>query len=133
VYNTRARKYLGFGDSATIDLPSFQGRLICLLPYKVEQVTLSGPQRARRGQHVMLRAAVKTDDLAPGEHVVYFDVTSPTGVRRPLYCAVRSAPQGKATLEIPLALNDPLGQWTVTARDVMTGVEATTHFSLEEN
>jgi hypothetical protein len=36
-------------------------------------------------------------------------------------------------LEIPLALNDPLGQWTVTARDVMTGVEATTHFSLEEN
>jgi hypothetical protein len=123
-YNVRTGEYLGFGEEAKIDLPSFEGRLLCLLPYKVEHVDLTAPGRAKPGEVVTIKAEIKTDGDPPGEHVIYFEATSPTGARRPLYCGTRVAPDGKASFEIPFALNDHTGEWTVTARDVMTGVEA---------
>jgi len=131
-YDVRGRKYLGFGESATVDLPSFEGRLLCLLPYKVERVALFVPERSERGRRVTVRATVQTDGPVPGEHVFYLQVTSPTGAKRPLYCAVRRAPGGEARFDIPLALNEPLGRWTITARDVLTGTESTAHLQLDK-
>ncbi|MCF7853156.1 MAG: beta-galactosidase trimerization domain-containing protein [Candidatus Pacebacteria bacterium] len=130
-YNVREGKYLGYGESATIDLPSFQGRLLCLLPYKVEKIVLAAPKQAKAGTTVTLEATIQTNGEAPGEHIVYFDITSPTGARRPLYCKTRIAPGGKATLTIPFAVNDQPGQWTVRVNDVMTGVATAQHIVLQ--
>jgi len=123
ITDVRTGDYLGFNDSATIDLPSYKAKLLCLLPYRVMRVNVEGPATVNRGDHVSLQATVETDGEAPGEHVLYFEVTSPTGARRPLYCKTRTAPEGRAELTIPLALNDPAGEWMVMVRDVMTGAE----------
>lgn len=133
IYDVRGRKYLGYGESATLALPSFEGRLLCLLPYEVEGVTLCGPESARPGELVKFNARVTTADGAePGEHVLAFEVTSPTGARRPLYGCVRPAADGMAELTIPMALNDPLGEWIVAVRDVMSGCSATARLALQE-
>lgn len=131
VYNVRSGDYLGFGSSATIEVPSFRARLLCLLPYKVEELELDAPTEAASGRVVAVRAQVRTDGEMPGEHVFYFEVKTPAGARRPLYGKTRVAPGGRATHEIPFALNDPAGEWSVTVHDVMTGAAAVQMIRLE--
>jgi len=130
-YDVRRGAYLGHKESVTIDLPPFRGRLLCLLPYRVRGVDLSGPRSARPGRRITVAAEVTASGRKPGEHVIHFEVTSPTGARRPLYCRTRTAAHGRAELTIPFAHNDPPGQWTIRARDVMTGITTTRHVRLE--
>jgi hypothetical protein len=58
-------------------------------------------------------------------------VTGPDGEDRHYY-ARTLCPEGlSAQTIIPFALNDPPGQWRITARDVLTGTRATTTITLE--
>jgi hypothetical protein len=47
------------------------------------------------------------------------------------YDANLPAPDGKAVLVLPLALNDPAGHWTLKARDVATGTSAIKRFQVQ--
>ncbi|MCF7853155.1 MAG: hypothetical protein K9N51_00030 [Candidatus Pacebacteria bacterium] len=131
-YDVRSRRYLGFGESATIDLPPFEGRLLCLLPYKVTGVQADIPRRTTAGNVLSVPTTIRTSGEQPGEHVLYIDVTSPSGARRPLYCKTKVAPAGRAVFQIPFALNDPVGKWTVTIRDVMSGMQTTKKIHLHK-
>jgi len=51
-------------------------------------------------------------------------VLGPDGVEREHYSGAWHAPEGKLTVHIPLALNDPVGRWTLLVRDVVTGLES---------
>jgi len=125
VYDVRKREYLGFAESAALDLPSFEGRLLSLLPYNVTALELDAPKRIVPGTVAEVTAKVRTERGAPGDHLFYFEVTSPTGARRPLYCGTRAGEGGKAGIKVPFALNDPEGAWQILARDVLTGSEQT--------
>jgi len=124
VYNVRSGKHLGLGTSAQVDLPSYHGRLLALLPYQVTDVRLDAPKTARAGEIIRMRADVRAGEAQPGEHVLHMEVFSPTGYRNVLYCKTRAAPSGRAEFVVPFADNDRLGDWQMTVRDVMTGVEA---------
>ena len=47
-----------------------------------------------------------------------------------MYSANIAGPNGVCTGSFPLALSDPPGEWTLTARDVATGVEDSATFTL---
>jgi len=123
-YNVRTRKYLGETTEAEVDLPSFHGRLLALLPYKVESVEISTASTWQAGRTLNLSAQVKTN-VAPDEHVLRLEVHSPTGYRNLLYCKTCTARAGKVDFTIPFANNDREGPWRILVRDVMSGVEGT--------
>jgi hypothetical protein len=56
-----------------------------------------------------------------GSHVVHVDVLDPQGTPMPQYSGNLLAPGGHAARQIPLALNDPAGQWTIRVHDVLSG------------
>ncbi|MHB9024095.1 MAG: beta-galactosidase [Armatimonadota bacterium] len=122
-YNVRARKYLGYGDAATIDLPSFEGRLLALLPYQVTGVKLTAAPRVKAGENLALTAQVTTGGPPPGDHLLRLEAYSPTGHAVLLYARTLTAPGGKAECTIPFAFNDRPGKWKIVVRDVLTGVE----------
>ena len=60
----------------------------------------------------------------PADHVCRIEVTDPTGNARPEYgervlCAI-----GQGQYVLPLAHNDPVGQWKVRATEIVSGKTA---------
>lgn len=122
IYDVRERQYLGQGTEATLKLPSFQARLLSLLPYRVTEVQLRAAGSVRRGSIATVTAQVRTS-AAPSQHLLRLEVVSPTGYRTLPYSRLETAPHGAATFTIPFAYNDRPGVWQITVRDVLTGTE----------
>lgn len=122
LYDCRAGRYLGQTDRHEITIvPGLAGLYACLptrptgLKVDAAAVRVGEPLRLRLGL-----AAAAPDVLS----VVRVEVAGPDGRPRPWYAAnavIRGA-TGQAT--VPLALNDPPGEWRLTARDVATGLTA---------
>ena len=121
IYDMRARQYIGETDSTLTTLGPGETAMYALLPYEVTGLQITG-------ELPDLRASVMGDgDLT--DHVLHVTVTDPQGNPAPAYTRNVLAPGGSAELHIPLALNDPAGEWTVTVRDVLSGVEASATFT----
>jgi len=134
VYDMRTgRRY---GQTAVVTLPLQPGRALVLshLPYEVTGVhitrTRPGSVAYRRGETVVLAATVTAVVSKPDHHVFRIEVTGPDGARRDAHCRNVDAPGGVATIEIPVALNAPPGQWSTTVRDVATGMVAVERFEV---
>jgi hypothetical protein len=112
---------LGEGDSITLDLRDNPHALLAVLPYKIDGVTLQA-QPGRLGQDLPLELALQVTGGEPVRHVVHFDVYRPDGTRN--YSLSRNVvcPAGRWSGTLPLALNDPAGQWTIQAREVCSGL-----------
>lgn len=121
VYDVRRKKPLDqvaeFRISATPSLAEMYG----LLPYKVTALAIRGLGECRPGG----RPRFQFDLAAPaplGEHVIHVRVTDGTGRERREYGCDLIAPQGRTEYELPLALDDPCGEWRMAAQDVASGV-----------
>lgn len=116
IYDMRRREYLGETRAIETTLAPGEAACFAVLPYRVTGVQLTGAGRD-------LRATV----LAEGEvgpHVLHVSVTDPAGNPAPAYARNVSAPDGVADLHVPLAANDPVGTWTVSVRDALSGATA---------
>ncbi len=58
----------------------------------------------------------------PG-HVLWLGVSDPAGAARPYYGAMLAGEDARQSWEIPLALNDSDGTWTITVTDVISGAK----------
>ena len=125
VYDVRARKALGHTDRVACALPLGGAALYALLPYRVEGVELRGPREAKAGQSHRVSCVVR-GSAPPSDHVLHLDVRRPDGTRAGHYSLNLVARGGRAEAEIPFALNDPPGRWTLVARDVASGARAET-------
>lgn len=133
VYELRSDpRYFGETDAVTATLRPAVGAVFALLPYEVERVELRGPERIRAGEVLTLAGAIVPKGGAAGEHhVVRLEVAGPDG--RPLACfaANLDAPSGRFTCDLPLALNDPAGRWSVTATDCISRKAVTMMVTVE--
>jgi uncharacterized protein YfaS (alpha-2-macroglobulin family) len=68
-------------------------------------------------------------DAEPGMHVVRIDVSGPDGIKAH-YGSQHVLSDGIAEGEIPLAFNDAIGTWTITATDIATGTVGTAEFEV---
>lgn len=88
---------------------------------------LTAPASVKRAQPVALEV-----HLTPGlATVVRLTVTGPDGAPRPWYAAnlaIRDS-QGHATF-CP-ALNDPVGKWTFTATEIVSGATAVARLAVQ--
>lgn len=118
---TTGGRYAGVGKSVTLDLRDNPYALLAVLPYKIDAVTLKA-QPGQLGKGLPLDFTMKVTGGNPVRHVVHLDVTEPNGV--PNYTLSRNyvVTGGRWSGVIPLALNDPEGQWTIKAREVDSGL-----------
>ncbi|MEW6359587.1 MAG: beta-galactosidase [Planctomycetota bacterium] len=114
VYDVRARRHLGKTDTIEAVIPPGHAGFYALLGYPVKNVEVSC------GEAVACRVNADGD---VGDHVVHVDVLRPDGSAHPAYSMNVIAENGLARFNIPFALNDPAGEWTVVCRDVASGVE----------
>jgi hypothetical protein len=74
----------------------------------------------KAGDVVRYNVSVECDGGQPGLHVFRIEVLGPDGGPRTHYGAKLLAQTGNAAGEIPLALNDAPGKWTIRATDIAT-------------
>jgi hypothetical protein len=121
IYDVREGKYLGGGEEVSLGVAPHQVKLLALMPYQVEgmQVT-AGPAR---GRQVPVKAELRVAGGRAGRHVFRLTLLGPDG--QEIACLARNveAPGGVYENEIPLALNDPPGKYTLAFRDVATGTQ----------
>lgn len=121
-YDARTGTYLG--KLKDVPLPVQQNAvLIARLDYRVTGVTLQSTQPDR--QTVNLAIGVQAT-AKPGRHVVHLEVLEPDGKSSYFYTQNLEIFDGRGNTTLHLALNDKLGKWKITAREVVSGQTATT-------
>jgi hypothetical protein len=123
VYNVFDGKYLGETDAVERTVVPGVLQLLAALPAQVTGIRLELPAaEGKPGDTVELTSQVEG---GKGVGTVFrIEWMGPDGKAVPPYALNLAAPQGRARAKVTLALDDKPGQWTVTARDVLTGVTA---------
>ena len=108
---------------ATIDLPPHAGRLLCLYPAPVQQLSVEVDGRCAAGSARAIRVAVLDNRKRqmPGRQVLQVEILDPDGRRHDesgLYRAVR----GEASIPFRPALNDPAGTWRINVTEKASGL-----------
>ena len=123
LYEVRAHDYLGSTDRTEVTLKQATALLFAQLPYRIEGVTATA-RAATRGQGALLDISVQTDGASPADHACVIDVQDADGHRRDALRATVLCPGGKARHMVPIALNDPVGDWLLTVTETVSGATA---------
>ena len=119
MYDVLTGRDLGAGATQELALPSASLTLLACLPYRVTAVDASAAP-ARVGGTLTGSVRVVTDGAPAGRHVVHLAATRPDGQVVRYLARNLTAPAGAAAFALPLALNEPPGQWTLTLTEVTT-------------
>lgn len=123
VYDARAGKYLGKKSTAEFSLDKYQPTILALLPEPVEAIRIDAPNEVTGGSLVDVKLTLVAPKVGDA-HAFRVTVKGPDGKEiRPLTRTLM-APKGQAMLQIPFALSDPAGNYTLYARDIATGISA---------
>jgi hypothetical protein len=133
LYDVRSGKYLGMADSVNCDLRFASATVLSALPYRVQGVEVHAPMRCAAGEMCDVGVRIRGEgDTTGAMPVIRINVIGPEGGERHYY-ARTLYPEGlQASLRVPFALNDPLGEWRIVARDVLTGMTGSAKVRLEE-
>ncbi len=115
--------YLGKTDRPRVTLKGAGSALLAVLPYQAQGLSMSAPGSARLGERVRVPLRLTTTGRS-GRHVVRVTATDPGGSDSFLYSANVTLTGGTGDYYLPLALNDAVGAWTLTAREAVSGQEA---------
>jgi len=133
LYDVRRRKFLGKRKELALTVTPGVAELYSLLPYSVEgvEISLAGDAIAP-GKVARAQAKVRISAEKPGDHVLVTRVSDPTGRHRKEHDQNIVAKGGVCSAEVPIALNDPSGEWKLEFRDVASGVVATATFRVSK-
>lgn len=124
LYDVLEGKYLGFTSQTNTEI-SYRANLYALSPYKVSAVNLSGLTTAVAGIPTSLKIQVQTEGNAqPSKHAFRVEIVAADGKKLSFYSQNIVAEKGNAEVNIPWALNDQPGKYTVTVRDIMSSITA---------
>jgi hypothetical protein len=102
--------------------------LYAALPYDVQALELTAPEKIEAGNRLVFNVRVKTKGDLPGEHAVHVTLArvgdhAPDHLSHTVVCS-----DGAGQHYFPLALNESPGTYILQARDVVTGVETLPHY-----
>lgn len=133
-YDVRQGKYLGEVNVAPVPIRGYDGALFARCDYAIDGITVN-VEDAERGEPLQVEIGVKT--IRGGKannrierHVVRLEVVDPNGKSNYFYTRNIDVRDASHRETIHTALNDPAGQWTIRARDVISGKEAKAAFRL---
>jgi len=137
VYEARAGRYMGLVDSIQDTFPPGHVHIYALLDYRVAGLAVKpAAQRVRRGGTATFSCEVLAGDAPEGRgadlHALRVRVSDPQGRELPAYWTTVLAPEGRAEIRLPLALDEAIGPHQVMVTDVISGEKATAQFHVEE-
>ena len=118
----RSQQMLGIAPTIATVLKPGEPKLFAVLP-----ASAGGEAAAARMVTVQAGQSVNIPFAFAGlsmPQAVRYEVTDATGRSRPEYSGVIVAPAGQGEIMVPLAVNDPKGDWRVEFTHVLTGAEA---------
>ena len=124
-YDLRLGRYQGATGMAHIELRPSEVGILAFLPYRVDGLHLERP----RAPKTDVAARVMAQSGTLGRHVLYATVQDPQGRSLPALERVVETLAGPAVIDVPMALNDASGQYTVIVRDVASGTKAEATYS----
>ncbi len=141
VYNVRTHEPLeaGLEDGQLkldVDLPAGDATLLAVLPghwklltpdKTLQRYEVKVPEQVARGED--LRIGVTWGEI--GRRVVRLEVRRPDGSDAP-WLTRNLLIKGEQSIEAAVALDEQAGEWTVTATDVVTGMQAKGTFEVTE-
>ncbi|MGD0094267.1 MAG: alpha-amylase family protein, partial [Planctomycetota bacterium] len=123
VYDMREGRYLGNVDHLDLTVAPSSAKLFALLPYRVEKLTVALDKPAvRAGETVTVSVAVVSDGKPAGRHVIHLEAQRPDGQSAMYLSQCAEAKAGQARLAVPLAINEPAGEWQLRLTDAATKV-----------
>ena len=132
LYDIRRRKFLGYGDRATVQVPVDEAAAFASLTEKVEGIEICRlPEKIVRGNVLRPEFKIMSKDVSPRFmlHVELRhcdDKAARFHFRRNIETV-----GGKAVLEFPTAFNDRKGKWTLRVEEPLTGVSAEKIFTMQ--
>jgi len=130
IYDVREKKYLGKGDNAKLTLAPWRAKLIALLPYRVLSVSLR--LKRAEGRKITWSARLLGGAGRWVNSVLRMTLSGPDGKEMPIYSTNAVAEEGKCAGSLRLALNDPPGEYSLKATDVVSGLSDSFKFRIEE-
>ena len=128
VYDLKARKDLSSQQTLSLTLTPFRAQFYAISPLPLEAVQLRvEPSVAPGGvQRVRLMSS-----LLHGQQAVKVQVKLPDGRIADWADNIVVTDKRGATANVPVALDDPSGTWTVSATELYTGATTTAHFTVK--
>jgi hypothetical protein len=120
VINQRTGEPHGKTDEVTLTMSPWEPIILTLQDAPFARPRVSGPATAKRGE-VLKLDLVGQSALAGDWQVFHVDAVNPQGKSIWYYSKDLSGRTGRSGYEIPLALNEWLGEWTFKVREVATG------------
>jgi len=121
LYDIRSAKYLGQVRRLSAEIGPAQAKFYAALPYRVDglRVTLEKGTYSRGGAVTgAIELLAETDEFC--RHVVHLEVARPDGKAVRYLAEDLETQNGKAQFRLPLCLNEPFGEWTLTCTDAAT-------------
>jgi len=132
VYDLLERKHLGLTDTPACEMGPHTSKALVLSPYEVRAVKVRAARAEYEpGDAVGVWAAVQAETGDFARHTLFVRVLGPDGEERRAYRAVATTESGLCRIDFPLALDDPPGEWTVEATDVLTNTKASAAFTVK--
>ncbi len=132
VYDMLNGRYLGAEPSWKAKFAPADVQLFSILPYQVKALRPTLKQDTfRRGTTIEGQVAIEAGRGRWARHFVSLQVTRPDGQMVRYMARTLETRGGRATFAIPLALNEPLGAYTLAFRDIATGASATARARVE--
>jgi len=128
VYDLKNHKVLGKQQVVSFDLTPFRAQFFVLSPEALRPVAVEAPVAAAPGSVARVKL---TGSLPQGQQAVKLTVKLPDGSEADWATEVVVVDSKGATVDVPVALNDPAGKWTVQATDLYTSKTTSAQFSVK--
>jgi hypothetical protein len=128
VYDLKNHKDLGKQQAISLTITPYRAMFFALSPDSLRPVSLEAAPTAAPGsvQRVKLTSA-----LPQGQQAVKITLKLPDGSLADWVDPVVLVDKQGATVDVPVAFNDPQGTWTVQATDLYTGKTISARFSVQ--
>lgn len=127
-YDLKNHKDLGKQQAFNFTITPYRAQFFALSPQPLKPVELKpAPSVAPGG----LQRVTVTATLPAGQQAVRVQVKLPDGSSADWIDRVVVADRKGATVDVPVAFNDPKGTWTVSATDLYTNKTTSTQFSVK--
>ena len=132
LYDIRRRKFLGYGDRATVQVPVDEAAAFASLTEKVEGIEICRlPEKIVRGNVLRPEFKIMSKDVSP-RFMLHVELRHcDDKVARFHFRRNIETVGGKAVLEFPTAFNDRKGKWTLRVEEPLTGVSAEKIFTMQ--
>jgi len=131
-YDLRGQKDLGMASSTAAVLSPWEPLVYTRAKSALPTLAIQLPGRVVAGSELEIQLGSNGPHPEGTTRVVHLDLLKPSGEIYNLYSRNLMVTTQNSTFSIPLALNDPAGNWTVKVFDLMTGTSVQQAFLLTE-